>query len=80
MDRLESSSGMDGLFLCTGFSGHGLTLAPAVGRAMAALVLNDDSSFLEPPVDISQLRLSRFLPGATADRISPFSDQNDVII
>ena len=80
MDRLESSSGMDGLFLCTGFSGHGLTLAPAAGRAMAALVLNDDSSFIEPPVDISQLRLSRFLPGATADRIFPFSDQNDVII
>ena len=48
--------GIEGLYLCTGFSGHGLKLAPAAGAAMAKLVLDGGA----PPVDISPLRWSRF--------------------
>ena len=54
MDQMD---GIEGLYLCTGFSGHGFKLAPAAGAAMAELVLEGNAS----SIDISPLRLSRFL-------------------
>ena len=48
--------GVEGLYVCTGFSGHGFKLAPAVGIVMAELVLDGQAR----TVDISTLRLSRF--------------------
>jgi len=45
----------DGLYLVTGFSGHGLKLAPAVGVAVSAEVLGSAS-----PFDIGPLRYERF--------------------
>ena len=50
---------VEGLYLCAGFSGHGFKLAPAVGVAMAEMVLDGGTSSL----DISPLRLSRFESG-----------------
>lgn len=56
MDRVE---GIEGLYICTGFSGHGFKLSPAVGIVMADLILEDDTSF----IDISNLRMGRFKEG-----------------
>lgn len=51
-------AGPDGLYLCGGFSGHGFKLAPAVGRTVAAEILDRD-----PPYDFEPLRPGRFLEG-----------------
>ena len=51
IDRVD---GIDGLYLCTGFSGHGFKLAPAIGICMA----RDDTGRrvearrLHPPADV----------------------------
>jgi glycine/D-amino acid oxidase-like deaminating enzyme len=47
-----------GHFLCTGFSGHGFKLAPAVGLITAEMVLG-----LEPSFDRRMFRLSRYAEG-----------------
>lgn len=49
---------VEGLFLATGFSGHGLKLSPAVGEITASIVLDKN-----PPFDIHPLRLERFAEG-----------------
>ena len=54
---------IQGLYLCTGFSGHGFKLAPAAGAAMAESVLDGRASSLASSIDISPLRLSRFDEG-----------------
>ena len=56
MDRVD---GIEGLYICTGFSGHGFKLAPAVGVCMAELMLEGESKL----VDISTLRMGRFSEG-----------------
>ena len=56
MDRV---GGIDGLFICTGFSGHGFKLSPMVGVLMAELMLDGKAS----TIDISTLRMSRFREG-----------------
>ena len=53
LDRVE---GIDGLYVCTGFSGHGFKLSPMVGVLMAELILDGQAT----TVDISPLRASRF--------------------
>ena len=53
LDRIE---GIDGLYVCTGFSGHGFKLSPMVGVLMAELILDGQAT----TVDISPLRASRF--------------------
>ncbi len=57
MDRVD---GIDGLYICTGFSGHGFKLAPAVGVCMSELILDGESKL----VDITPLRMSRFSDGS----------------
>ncbi len=48
-----------GLFLATGFSGHGFGIGPGAGRVMADLVMG------RPAVhDLSRFRLSRFFDGS----------------
>ena len=47
-----------GLYLATGFSGHGFKLAPTIGEALAQTVLS-----LEPRVPIDMYYLSRFNQG-----------------
>ena len=56
IDKVE---GIDGLYICTGFSGHGFKLAPAVGIVMAELILEGAAH----TIDISTLRMSRFREG-----------------
>ena len=57
IDRVD---GIDGLYICTGFSGHGFKLAPAVGTCVAQLILDGESSL----VDITPLRMGRFSDGS----------------
>ena len=56
MDRV---AGVDGLYLCSGFSGHGFKLSPMVGVLMAELIAHGSATTM----DISPLRLSRFAEG-----------------
>ncbi|SAL59097.1 FAD dependent oxidoreductase [Caballeronia peredens] len=50
---------MPGLFIATGFSGHGFGIGPGAGRLMADLVANDT-----PIVNPRAFRLSRFFDGS----------------
>ena len=56
---VDKVAGVEGLYVCTGFSGHGFKLSPAVGICMAELILEGQAS----TVDITPLRLSRFAEG-----------------
>ena len=49
----------DGVYAACGFSGHGFMQSPAVGRAVAELILDGESSF-----DLSPYALERFAAGA----------------
>ncbi len=56
IDEVPEGSGH---FLCTGFSGHGFKLGPAVGRLAAELVTRES----DPLFDAHMFRLSRFAAG-----------------
>ena len=61
-DAVPVISGVDtlpGLFIATGFSGHGFGIAPGAGRLMAELVMGET-----PVVDPSPFRYSRFTDGS----------------
>jgi sarcosine oxidase subunit beta len=53
-----SKTGIDGLIVAAGFSGHGFKIAPAVGRLVADLVVDGRSS--DPRIPETDFRLSRF--------------------
>ena len=48
--------GMDGFYLCAGFSGHGFKIAPAVGELMAEEIIDGRAH----TVDLSRFNLARF--------------------
>lgn len=52
-------AGIEGLYLCAGFSGMGFKISPAVGLVMSELLLDGKSK----TVDISAFRPSRFAEG-----------------
>ena len=56
---VDGVEGIEGLYVCTGFSGHGFKLSPAIGTCMAQLILEGEAKL----VDISPLRMSRFTDG-----------------
>jgi glycine/D-amino acid oxidase-like deaminating enzyme len=56
---IDLVEGIDGLYICTGFSGHGFKLSPMVGVLMAELMLDGQAT----TIDISPLRMSRFREG-----------------
>lgn len=56
MDEIASCPG---LFLATGFSGHGFGIGPGAGKVMADLVTGQDSAY-----DLSRFRFSRFSDGS----------------
>ncbi len=51
--------GIAGLYFATGFCGHGVMHSPAAGRAMAEIILDGNSSF----IDVSCLSIDRFAKG-----------------
>lgn len=53
-----SRTGIDGLIVAAGFSGHGFKIAPAVGNLVADLVVDGRSS--DPRIPATDFRLSRF--------------------
>ena len=53
-----STTGIDGLVVAAGFSGHGFKIAPAVGRLVADIVVDGRSA--DPRIPESDFRLSRF--------------------
>lgn len=59
MDQVES---LPGLFIATGFSGHGFGIAPAAGRVMGRLMQGQSTVH-----DISRFRLSRFSDGSSME-------------
>lgn len=50
---------LQGLFLCTGFSGHGFGLGPGAGKLMAELITGET-----PCVDPAPFRYSRYFDGS----------------
>ncbi|MDE2843234.1 MAG: FAD-dependent oxidoreductase [Chloroflexota bacterium] len=56
---MDAVDGIDGLYVCTGFSGHGFKLSPMVGTLMAELILDGQAT----SIDITPLRMSRFAEG-----------------
>ncbi|HEY0183305.1 MAG TPA: FAD-binding oxidoreductase [Rhodopila sp.] len=69
-DGIPVISGVDalpGLFIATGFSGHGFGIAPGAGRLMAELVTGET-----PVVDPAPFRFSRFADGS-GPRPSPLA-------
>ncbi len=56
-----------GLFVSTGFSGHGFGIGPAAGKLMADMVLGRPHL-----VDAKDFRFSRFSDGSKIELISGF--------
>lgn len=56
------------LFMATGFSGHGIQKAPAVGRAIAELILN--KRFVS--IDLKRLSFRRFLTSEPMREVNVF--------
>jgi glycine/D-amino acid oxidase-like deaminating enzyme len=55
---LDQVAPLPGLYLATGFSGHGFGVGPATGHVMADLVTGET-----PAVDLEPFRFSRFSDG-----------------
>ena len=56
---IDKVDGIEGMYICTGFSGHGFKLSPMVGVLMAELILEGQAT----TIDIHTLRMSRFRDG-----------------
>ncbi|MGQ9898327.1 MAG: NAD(P)/FAD-dependent oxidoreductase [Acidobacteriota bacterium] len=50
---------VEGFYVCTGFSGHGIMHSPAMGTAMAEMILHGESRTL----DVKPLSIKRFTTG-----------------
>jgi sarcosine oxidase, subunit beta len=61
----------DGLFLATGFSGHGFKISPAVGRLVADLLVDGTTDL--PDVTAADFRYSRFAEGDPLTSPHPYS-------
>ncbi len=56
---LDRASQIDGLWVSTGFSGHGFGIGPGAGRVMADLIRGEPVHY-----DLSRFRLNRFSDGS----------------
>jgi glycine/D-amino acid oxidase-like deaminating enzyme len=61
----------DGLFLATGFSGHGFKISPAVGRLAADLLVDGTTDL--PDVTAQDFRYSRFAEGDLLTSPHPYT-------
>ncbi|GAC67345.1 NAD(P)/FAD-dependent oxidoreductase [Gordonia soli] len=61
---------VDGLFLATGFSGHGFKISPAVGELVADLLTTGTTTL--PNVDPRDFRYSRFAEGQPLISLNPY--------
>jgi sarcosine oxidase subunit beta len=67
---LGAVPGVDGLYLCAGFSGMGFKISPAVGLVMSELILDGAGT----SVDITPFRVSRFLEGQPIKADNEYKD------
>ena len=58
---IDADTGLDGLVVAAGFSGHGFGIGPVTGEILADLALSR-----RPRFDLSPFRLSRFAGGRNA--------------
>lgn len=65
-----------GLFLATGFSGHGYKISPAVGRLAADLLTAGRTDL--PGVDAADFRFSRFAEGAPLVSPHPYTGAGEM--
>ncbi|MEE9322027.1 MAG: FAD-binding oxidoreductase [Granulosicoccus sp.] len=56
---LDQSPGLPGLFIATGFSGHGFGIGPAAGRVMADMIQGKPCAY-----ELGRFRLNRFNDGS----------------
>ena len=56
---LDRADGTDGLWIATGFSGHGFGIGPGAGKVIAKLIQGQESGF-----DLQRFRFSRFSDGS----------------
>jgi len=69
-------SPVDGLFLATGFSGHGFKISPAVGKLVADLLLDGKTSL--PNVNADDFRYSRFAEGDLLFSLHPYEGAGEM--
>ena len=53
---IDKVDGIDGLYICTGFNGHGFKESPAVGKLVAEMIIDGEAA----SIDISSLGMDRF--------------------
>lgn len=63
---IDGETGVSGLVVATGFSGHGFGLGPAIGKAVADIVMSGRSTF-----DLAPFRLDRFVRGTFGQPHAP---------
>ena len=66
-------SGLDGLYLATGFSGSGFKIAPAVGTCLAELITEGQAK----TVDLAPFSLGRFAQGKPLEGPHPYAPRRD---
>ena len=60
---IDKVDGIDGLYICTGFNGHGFKESPAVGKLVAEMIMDGEAA----SIDISSLGMDRFRDDALHD-------------
>ncbi len=55
---IDQAASLPGLYIATGFSGHGFGIGPGAGKAIAGLLSGNNSG-----IDLKEFRLSRFFDG-----------------
>ena len=65
-----------GVVLCTGFSGHGFKISPAVGELVADLVVKGASG--DPDVPETDFRLERFAAGQPLVSPHPYAGAGEM--
>jgi glycine/D-amino acid oxidase-like deaminating enzyme len=56
---VSTADELPGLYIATGFSGHGFGIGPGAGEAMANLITGGNAA-----IDLNPFRLSRFFDGS----------------